>query len=130
MSASSYPEMVALVYWWDHEALRWTEVSWDKWAASTGIRAPGRPLTGIRPGDTYFAVCVIDDDGSIANIIPHRYIIDAEGYRRRSNEPITHEEKEIESAHYIKRETTEAEDRRHLEINEKIYRWSLPPTDA
>lgn len=122
--------MVSLVYWWDSRAERWGEVSWDAWAASSGVSAPAKPLPSIRPGDTHFVVCVVDDDGSIANIIPHRYLIDEQGYRRHGNEPITDQENEFERAYYLKKETTEAEDRRHVEINEKIYRWSLPPADA
>jgi hypothetical protein len=130
MSASSYPEMVSLVYWWDSEAGRWDEVSWDDWVASSGISAPAKPLPGVRPGDTRFVVCVVDDDGSIANIIPHRYLIDGDGYRRHGEEPITDEEKIFERKYYLKRETTEGEDYRHKEINEKIYLWSLPPAAA
>jgi hypothetical protein len=126
MSASSFPEMVSLVYWWDGGAKRWQEVSWDLWMASSGVSAAAKPLPGIRPGDTHFVVCVVDDDGSIANIIPHRYLIDEQGYRHHGDEPVTDEENEFERAYCLKRETTEAEDRRHVEINEKVYRWSLP----
>jgi hypothetical protein len=130
MSASSYPEMVSLVYWWDIEGNRWAEVTWAAWAASSGINSPAKPLLGIRPGDTHFVVCVVDDDGSMANIIPHRYLIDAEGYRRHGDEPITEDENKFEREYYLKRETTEFENERHTEINQKIYRWSLPPAEA
>ena len=127
---SSYPEMVSLVYWWDSAACHWEEVSWNDWVASSDIRGPAKPLSGLRPGDTHFAVCVIDDDGSIANIIPHRYLIDDEGHRRHGDDPITDEENKFEREYYLKKDTTESEDRRHKEINDKIYRWSLPPTAA
>jgi hypothetical protein len=119
--------MVSRVYWWDSEDRSWVEVSWNDWVASSGIRAPVKRLPRVRPGDTRFVVCVVDDDGSIANIIPHRYLIDGDRYRRRADEPITDEERTFESNYCLKRETTEAEDRRHEEINDKIYRWSLPP---
>jgi hypothetical protein len=122
--------MVCLVYWWDSEDRRWVEVSWNDWAASSGTRAPAKSLPGVRPGDTHFVVCVVDDDGSIANIIPHRYLIDGDGYRRRGDELISDEKNIFERKYYLKRETTEAEDRRHKEINDKIYRSSFAPAAA
>ena len=39
-------------------------------------------------------------------------------------------ENKFEREYYLKRETTEFENERHTEINEKIYRWSLPPAEA
>lgn len=130
MSASSFPEIDSLVYWWDDTAEQWREVSWSAWEASSGFSVPVKPLSDIRAGDTHFTVCVIDDDGSVANIIPHRYLLDEQGFRRHGDEPITDEERDFENAYCMKRETTEAEDRRHVEINQRIYRWSLPSADA
>jgi hypothetical protein len=127
MTALSYPIESSLVYWWDSIAAHWHQVSWHDWAASAGVSGRAKPLPMVRPGDTHFVVCVHDDDGSIANIIPHRYTIDADGFRRRGDDGITDEETAFESAYYLKKDTTDDEDCRHREINEKVYRWSLPP---
>jgi restriction system protein len=115
-----------LVYWWASANQFWQELSWDEWAASSGVMQPAMPLHSVQRGDTYFALCVRDDDGSIANIIPHRYVIDAGGYRRGGDDGITAEETAFEREIYIKRQLSPEEEQRHIEINEKIYRWSLP----
>lgn len=118
-----------LVYWWDQQRDYWVRLQWDdfeQWLNKS------EPLPVIPPGDQYFVVCVADDDGSICNILPHRYVFDDGGRRRRGdNGPLSDEDVAFDRKILVKRdELTAAEQHRFEEIQERIYRWCLPPVDA
>jgi hypothetical protein len=117
-----------LVYWWNEIAGLWHQLSWASWVHS---RSRSKPLPGVHAGDTRFAVCVVDDDGSIANVIPHRYMIDDSGYPLgHPDYPMTKDDKDFWRRHFVDPYPSEADCRRWEEINERDYRWSLPSAAA
>lgn len=65
------------IFRWDADARVWTPVSWPAWMK---FREQGgfEPLPGVRNGDYSFVVCIVDE-GTLFNIIPHKYRVDADG---------------------------------------------------
>jgi hypothetical protein len=116
----SMTENEVAAYWWDGSA--WRVIDWAIWEAS--ILADGSlPLP---TGEHHAVVLVIDDDGSIANIAPHRFIVDKVGKRHAGCDPISAEDDQFYRAIMLKKDATEAELHRYHEISEKHWRWALP----
>jgi hypothetical protein len=64
----------SLVYWWNPARKIWVQVSWEAWTAARAVDgSKPAPVVGLSAGDHYFVVCILDDDGTVVNIIPHRY---------------------------------------------------------
>jgi len=73
------PDKTVILHWEQYRAA-WAKLSWGDWVR---FRGPydGVPtlLAGADAGEHYFLVCILDDRGELANVIPHRYVMSADG---------------------------------------------------
>lgn len=68
-----------VVLHWNEQTKVWEPVRWDDWMSFRGLGDAFRPLLNVRAGFHTFVVCVVDEDRSLYNILPHRYRIDGDG---------------------------------------------------
>jgi hypothetical protein len=73
--AFEYPSQV--LHWRPAEDRR-EPVSWDDWLQFRELKQPFIPLPGVKGGIHYFVVYIHDDSTPI-NLVPHKYLIDADG---------------------------------------------------
>jgi len=73
------PDSTVILHWDKCEAV-WAELSWRDWVRFRGFDKSGfRLLVGAEAGEHYFLVCVLGDRGELCNVIPHRYVMSADG---------------------------------------------------
>ena len=73
------PDSTVILHWDKCEAV-WAELSWRDWVRFRGFDGGGcRLLVGVEAGEHYFLVCVLGDRGELCNVIPHRYVMSADG---------------------------------------------------
>jgi hypothetical protein len=80
--SSRGPEEDMVIFHWNEAARTWDQKLWQDWMCFMGLGARGekfRPLAGIGAGEHYFVVCIVDEDRTLYNIHPHRYLIDQDG---------------------------------------------------
>ncbi len=69
-----------VVLHWDECQTSWNQLSWQDWVRFRGLGVGGLSLlAGAEPGEHYFLVCVLGDGGELDNVIPHRYVLSADG---------------------------------------------------
>jgi hypothetical protein len=79
MRMAGTPENTVILHW-DECGAAWSRLSWRDWVRFRGLGAGGLSLlAGAEPGEHYFLVCILDDGGELANVIPHRYVMSADG---------------------------------------------------
>jgi hypothetical protein len=61
---------------WNEAERKWHAIAWLAWMK---FRGGFEPLSGIGAGDHWFVVCIVDGQGTLFNIIPHRYRLDRDG---------------------------------------------------
>jgi hypothetical protein len=73
------PDNTVILHW--NECQReWMELPWRDWVRFRGFGEGGTTLlAGAEAGEHYFLVCVLGDGGELANVIPHRYVLSADG---------------------------------------------------
>ena len=65
---------------WDECETTWAQLPWRDWVRFRGFDDGGLSLlAGAEAGEHYFLVCVLDDRGELANVIPHRYVLSTDG---------------------------------------------------
>jgi len=140
-------------YWWNAAVEAWQPVDPDDWLRLKGISpevsrepmaddisreeifdryerleiAPTAPRW-LGPGEYYFMYCVIHD-GTVANIIPYRFKIDAAGVHQQ-DAPMNDTEIALVRKYYSAveiGEISDAELKRIRELERRDYRYSLPP---
>jgi len=81
-------------------------------------------------GDVFIMAVVLSDDGSVANMIPHRYRFDDSGRRLPGDVgPLTNDENSELNRLCLLRNHTESEKARLQSLNEKVWEWCLPKQD-
>lgn len=138
-----------VIFHWNEGSRTWDNKSWQDWMWFKGGGetmklggAPGetfRPLPGIGAGDHYFVVCIVDDDQTLYNIIPHRYLIDHDGhtvddrYFGVLSEAETERYEALDKRHYQYPQTHPLNDKEKTEfdtIRGRLWHSWLPPRDA
>ena len=65
---------------WNECGTTWAQLPWRDWVRFRGFDDGGLSLlAGAEAGEHYFLVCVLDDRGELANVIPHRYVLSTDG---------------------------------------------------
>ena len=122
-----------LVLHWLPKEDRWALVRWDDWVKFLGIGQPQKVgLPRVNGGVHYFLVCVLDDYGAPANLIPHKYFINPDGTPRADNfGGATKEERETYGTLFLKRERTPEEEKLFNQLAEKMWgRVMFPPAES
>ncbi len=68
-----------IVLHWRSDDGVWFPLRWDRWMQFRGFEGEFVPLDGVQPGDHCFVICILDEDKTLYNIIPHKYRIDSDG---------------------------------------------------
>lgn len=115
---------------WQPAKDRWEAIPWEAWAAFRGHEAPSVGLPGISGGVHYFVVCVYD--GALpVNIIPHKYLIEADGSMGAANfGGLTREEREDFDRLMIAKTLSPRDEERLNEIRRKAGKVLLPPRES
>jgi len=72
------PENTVILHW-DECQTAWAELPWREWVRFRGFGEGGSLLAGAEAGEHYFLVCVLENSGDLANVIPHRYVLSTDG---------------------------------------------------
>lgn len=115
-----------VLHWLPQES-RWEDISWDAWSAFRGILEPSIGLPGLSGGIHHFVV-VVFDGADLANIVPHKYLIEPDGRIGHENfGGLTKEEREDEQRIMTARELTLDDTTRLNQIREKLRKaFELP----
>jgi hypothetical protein len=69
-----------IILHWKEDLTTWATLSWREWVRFRGFGEGGMSLlAGAEAGEHYFLVCILGDGGALANVIPHRYVLSADG---------------------------------------------------
>lgn len=123
--AQSTVERDPLVFRWVESSAEWVPVSWGEWFSFRGGRA--HPFSA---GDHRFVVCVVIEDGTIANIIPHRYQIDDHGQVIDAFDGLDDVERAEVQRIMIARDASAQDTERYRELMERGWRLALPAISA
>jgi hypothetical protein len=73
------PDHTVILHW-DECRTAWAELSWREWVRFRGLSGGEfGELAGAEAGEHFFLVCILGDRGELCNVIPHRYIMSANG---------------------------------------------------
>src|SRR5262249_51467535 len=113
---------------WDECHSMWAQLSWPDWVRFRGSGAGGRSLlAGAEAGEHYFLVCVLGDRGELANVIPHRYLLSANGWLVHDFDWLEQEEREEYYSIRVLRAPTIEDTERYEELGARGFAINLPP---
>lgn len=121
-----------MVFHWNPATSEWAPILWDAWMHFRALRGDFRPLNGVKSGDHYFVVCIVDNDGTLYNILPHRYRLDADGrITDHYFDDLTEEERAFVSKWQVDRNVPRGADADKFDaLRWRMWRGNLPPADA
>lgn len=119
------------IFHWLPEKDEWEPIPSDAWTGFKGVLTPRTGLPGISGGVHHFVACVLDNDGTVVNLIPHKYLIDIDGKLGAANfEGLTKDEREEYWKLMTASEDTPEDQRRLDEIREKMGPAYQPPPES
>lgn len=119
------------IFHWLPEKDEWEPISYEAWTGFKGILTPRTGLPGISGGVHHFIACVLDDDGTVVNLIPHKYLIEMNGKLGPANfEGLTKDEREEYWKLMTAREDTPEDRKRLNEIRDKMWPAYQPPKES
>jgi hypothetical protein len=138
------PEEDMVIFHWNDAARSWDQKSWQDWMCFRGLgEGPQgekfRPMQWIGAGEHYFVVCIVDEDRTLYNIHPHRYLIDQDGriaddrYFGVLSEAETERYEALNKRAYQYPQTHPLNEKEKTEfdsIRERLWHSWLPPKDA
>jgi hypothetical protein len=69
-----------IILHWDETRAEWDTFAWSDWVRFRAFVEDRLPeLSGAKPGEHYFVVCMMGERGDLADVIPHKYILSADG---------------------------------------------------
>jgi hypothetical protein len=121
------PENTVILHWEESQAA-WEPLPWQEWVRFRGFGEGGvRLLAGAEAGEHYFLVCMLGDNGALANVIPHRYVMSTDGRLVHGFDGLAPEERE-ESCRIEELPLPTIEDReRYRELGARGFAINLPP---
>jgi hypothetical protein len=121
------PDNTIILHWNDY-LTTWATLSWRDWVRFRGFGEGGVSLlVGALPGEHYFLVCILGDRGELANVIPHRYVLSADGRLVHGFDGLQDaERKEYYGIQELPLPTVEDSERRS-ELEERGFTVNLPP---
>jgi len=120
----------AMILHWNEQSETWDRISESAWRSFRDT--PFLPLRGIRNGDHSFVVCIVDENKSLFNIIPHKYRLDDDG-RITSHrfDDLSEDERSFVAECMIDPIGPDHEgQKRFRDLRERMWRGSLPPRQA
>src|SRR5262245_35820125 len=73
------PESTVILHWNECRSM-WAELPWSDWVRFRAIQdGMSSELAGAEAGEHFFLVCILGDCGELCDVIPHRYVMSADG---------------------------------------------------
>lgn len=121
------PEDVVILHW--VECRRgWENVPWSDWVQLRGSGEQRLPLlVGATAGVHYFVVCMLGERGELANVIPHKYVMAADGRLVQAFDGLGKEEREERARLGQLAAPTFEQSERYQELCDRGFAVNLPP---
>lgn len=124
-------DRASLILYCRKESPRWQSASWAHWVNFRKTNSDWRPIPGVRDGDYFFVICILNGCRALTNIVPHRCSVDVFGRQVGDATiglaPIERDRvRELSS----KRRLTPLEEQEHRYLEERTWAESLPPACA
>jgi hypothetical protein len=121
------PEDIVILHW-NEARTSWERFAWRDWVRFRGfVEKRSSDLIGAEPGEHYFLICFLGERGELANVIPHKYVMSADGrlvYAFDGLEPAEREER----SRLGELVTPTIEDsERYAELGDRGFAVNLPP---
>jgi hypothetical protein len=127
MTVRGTPESTVILHW-DECRAAWAELSWVDWVRFRGLGEERSPsLAGAPAGEHYFVVCILGHRGELANVIPHKYVMSADGRLVHGFDGLGEEEREESSRIEQIAVPTLEESERYQELGDRGFAVNLPP---
>jgi hypothetical protein len=121
------PENTVILHW-DECRTSWAQLSWCDWVRFRGFGEGGASvLAGAEAGEHYFLVCVLDDGGELANVIPHRYVLSTDGRLVHGFDGLGAAEREEYYRIQVLALPTIEDSERYNELGARGFSVNLPP---
>jgi hypothetical protein len=121
------PQNTVILHW-DEGRAAWARLSWRDWVRFRGFGKDGLGLlAGAQAGEHYFLVCVLGDDGELANVIPHRYVLSTDGRLAHGFDGLAEAEREEYYRIQVLALPTEEDADRYAELGKRGFAVNLPP---
>jgi hypothetical protein len=113
---------------WDECGTTWAQLPWRDWVRFRGFDDGGLSLlAGAEAGEHYFLVCVLDDRGELANVIPHRYVLSTDGRLVHGFDGLRQAEREEYCRIQLLLLPTIEDAERYTELDARGFAVNLPP---
>ena len=113
---------------WDECETTWAQLPWRDWVRFRGFDDGGLSLlAGAEAGEHYFLVCVLDDRGELANVIPHRYVLSTDGRLVHGFDGLRQAEREEYCRIQLLLLPTIEDSERYTELDARGFAVNLPP---
>jgi hypothetical protein len=121
-----------IVLHWNEAARTWDLIPWSAFVKFRAFLEKFQPLPGIGAGDHWFVVCIVDEQKTLFNIIPHRYRLDLDGCITDHHfHDLSAEEIDKVSKWEISRVTLEDADQSAFNaLRDRMWRSYLPTPEA
>ncbi|HZO44931.1 MAG TPA: hypothetical protein VFB68_03510 [Xanthobacteraceae bacterium] len=121
------PDNTVILHW-DECRSAWAQLSWLDWVRFRRLSDGGRSrLAGAQAGEHYFLVCVLEDDGELANVIPHRYVLSTDGRLVHGFDGLEAAEREEYCRIQVLTAPTAEDLERYDELGAREFAVNLPP---
>jgi hypothetical protein len=121
------PDNTVILHW-DECRSSWAELPWLAWVRFRRLSNGGRcRLVGAKAGEHYFLVCVLEDDGELANVIPHRYVLSTDGRLVHGFDGLAAAEREEYCRIAVLASPTAEDLARYDELEAREFAVNLPP---
>jgi hypothetical protein len=120
------PENTVILHW-DECQTAWEPLSWRDWVRFRGFGQGATLLAGAEAGEHYFLVCILGDCGDLANVIPHRYVMSADGRLVHGFDGLETAEREESSRIEDLALPTIEDSERYSELGARGFAVNLPP---
>jgi hypothetical protein len=116
-----------IILHWDEYRSEWAELPWRDWLRFRGLAARETLLAGANAGDHYFLICMLENAGGLADVIPHRYSLTTDGRLAHGFDGLA--EAEREEYHRLKalRWPTLEDTATYNELGARAFAVNLPP---
>ncbi len=121
------PENTVILHW-DACQTAWAELPWQDWIRFRGLGEGGPSLLeGAAAGEHYFLVCMLEDGGDLANVIPHKYILTTDGRLVHGFDGLGASEREEYYRIQVLHLPTIEDSDRYNELSSRGFAVNLPP---
>ena len=125
----SVEDGIRVLHWLPNECV-WEKISLETWQRFLGLKSPPVGLSSAKGGIHFFVVCV-DENNVPLNLVPHKYLVDANGQIGSDNfAGLNREERNDYRQLMLSSEPREESPVRLQEIREKMWSVYFPPRES